>query len=541
MKIMKSLICECGHTNLNSASICEKCDRPLNSKEGLLDMRYEGVARRSLTYRKNLIDKIWLFFSSVKVGVWIIVITLSASAIGTILPQEMYIPPSANPASHYKEQYGVAGQIYYFLGFHNLYQSWWYMLLLALMGLSLVIASIDRVVPLYKALKKQRVYRHRAFLERQRIYGVTKYALSNEGFELLKERLAGKGYRVGDEKDSIFAEKGRFSRWGPYINHLGLIIVLIGAMLRFFPGMYVDETLWIRDGETKVIPGTKGDFYLSNDKFVIETYGSEDERYQAAIDKIEGVIVKNYQTNAVLLENTSEAIVGAEPTLKEIKKWKIKVNEPLKFNGYAIYQVSYKLNEFHKMSFTLEEKSTGTSFGEIKVDLFDPETDYDLGNGYRVELLEYFPDFEFDEKGPTTKSKIPNNPAFVFNMYTPETKEGETSFVAIKENLEPLGVNQYKMTFSGLDVRNITALTVRKDLTLGIIALGGLIFMIGVVQGMYWNHRRIWFQINEDEVLLAGHTNKNWYGLKKDIELVVKDSGVSIPIDQKEGEDIQND
>ena len=48
------------------------------------------------------------------------------------------------------------------------------------------------------------------------------------------------------------AEKGRFSRWGPYVNHIGLIIFLIGGMLRFVPGMYVDKVLWLREGETKV-------------------------------------------------------------------------------------------------------------------------------------------------------------------------------------------------------------------------------------------------------------------------------------------------
>ena len=56
-------------------------------------MRYEGSARRSQTYNKTIVDKIWNFFSSVKIGVSLIVITLIASAVGTIFPQEMYIPP----------------------------------------------------------------------------------------------------------------------------------------------------------------------------------------------------------------------------------------------------------------------------------------------------------------------------------------------------------------------------------------------------------------------------------------------------------------
>ena len=64
------------------------------------------------------------------------------------------------------------------------------------------------------------------------------------------------------EDGNVLAEKGRFSRWGPYVNHIGLIIFLFGVMLRSLPSMYVDEALWLRDGEMKEIPGTEGQYYL---------------------------------------------------------------------------------------------------------------------------------------------------------------------------------------------------------------------------------------------------------------------------------------
>ena len=92
-------------------------------------MRYEGSARRSQTYNKTIIDKIWNFFSSVKVGVWLIVITLVASAVGTIFPQEMYIPPTMPAEEYYQDQYGWFGKLYYQLGFNNLYSSWWYLVI----------------------------------------------------------------------------------------------------------------------------------------------------------------------------------------------------------------------------------------------------------------------------------------------------------------------------------------------------------------------------------------------------------------------------
>ncbi|WP_456278474.1 cytochrome c biogenesis protein ResB [Bacillus sp. AK128] len=534
---MENVKCECGHVNPLGTVLCESCGKPLEDKapQKLLDMRYDGSARRSQVYKKSIIDKIWNFFSSVKVGVWLIVITLVASTLGTIYPQEMYIPPNVTPSEFYKDQYGWTGQLYYALGFHDMYASWWYLIMIASIGISLVICSIDRVVPLYRALKKQGVTRHESFLKRQRLFAKTSFQENqNEAFKKIEENLKKRKYNVREENGNILAEKNRFSRWGPYVNHIGLIIFLIGCMLRFVPAMYIDEVLWIREGETEVIPGTEGKYFLKSDSFKVELYDreTEPEVFDATLERV-GSVVKNYQTDAVLYERKGDIIHGADPELEVVKEHPIRVNEPLKHDGYALYQVDYKLNEFNSMSFNLVDKATEETFGPLKVNLLDPATDYDLGNGYRVELMSYFADFYFDGDGnPASKSKVPNNPAFVFNMITPSTPDGEVSFVAIQENIEPLGENQYKMEFAGIEVKNVSGLTVRRDYTLGILGVGGAIFMIGVIQGMYWHHRRIWIYQKENEIWVAAHTNKNWFGIKKELEIVVAGTGVTVPVDQ---------
>jgi len=536
VRALKEIKCECGHVNPIGTIFCEACGKPFESNENikLLDMRYEGSARRSLTHTKTIVDKIWSFFSSVKVGVWLIVITLASSAIGTIFPQEMYITPGIEPAEYYKTEYGFLGQLYYQLGFNNLYGSWWYMILIASIGISLVICSLDRVIPLYKALKKQGVKRHPSFLKRQRVHGT---GTPHEGdLERVQINLKKRNYKVKVEDGNVLAEKGRFSRWGPYVNHIGLIIFLFGAMLRFLPSMYVDEALWLRDGETKEIPGTDGQYYLKNEKFIKEVYdkSKDKEVFDEAIDRVgDKMIAKNFQTNAVLYKAVGENIAGQKPKLEKVKEAEIRVNEPLKFDQFAVYQVDYKESEFKSMSFHLQNKENNQKLGPIKVDLANPTEKYDLGNGYSLELLSYFPDFYFDENGrPNTKTKLPNNPAFVFKMFTPETPDGEVSFVGIQQNIEPDGNNKYKMSFAGVEMQNATALTVRKDLTLWILGIGGFIFMVGVIQGMYWNHRRIWIQRVNDEWWVAGHTNKNWFGLKKDIERVLEGTAIPQPHDK---------
>lgn len=536
---MNDVKCECGHVNPHGTVLCESCGKVLleqGNDQELVDMRYEGSARRSQTYNKTIVDKTWNFFSSVKVGVSLIVITLMASSIGTIFPQEMYIPPIMPASEYYEDQYGFLGKMYYELGFHNLYSSWWYLILIASIGVSLVICSLDRVIPLYRALKKQRVTRHEGFLKRQRLFGTSSVTNETDAIEKIKINLRAKRYKIREENGNILAEKGRFSRWGPYVNHIGLIIFLIGCMLRFVPGMYIDKILWIREGETKVIPETNGEYYLTNNKFIFEVYNKEIDKqvFEEAIDR-SGMMAKNYQSNVTLSKKQGDSVPGEKPELEKVKDFQIRVNQPLKFEGFALYQVDYKLDELNKMTFALTRKSTNEELGIITVDLYNPKDNYDLGNGYTVEVMGYFPDFEFADNGePTTKSRIPNNPAFVFNMISPEKPTGESSFVAIQQTIEPFGDNQYKMSFKGIETKNVSALTVRKDLTLWIIGLGGFIFMIGVIQGAYWNHRRIWVQRIDGKIWLAAHTNKNWHGLKREIKMVVEHSEVPEPDDQQQ-------
>ena len=538
---MEKLQCQCGHTNPPGTILCESCGRSLTEEEQkkqLVDMRYEGTARRSQTYNKSIIDKIWNFFSSVKVGVGIIVVLLVAAAIGTIFPQQQYInvasTDEAGIKAYYADVYGEFGKIYHFLGFHDLYNSIWFIILVGMLAISLIIASLDRFLPLYKSLKNQRVLRHKSFMTKQRIFAEGE--APEDTLQKSEEKLKELKYNVRVDKNGLLAEKGRFSRWGPYVNHIGLIIFLFGVMLRMMPGFYVDESLWIREGETRAIPEAPG-YYLENLGFTVETYTGEgdEERFGEAIERV-GTVVKNYQTDIVLYKAPESSVAGATEDMEEIKRHAIRVNQPLKFDGYAAYQMDFKQNELKAMTFDLTNKETEESLGSMTVDLTNPANSYDMENGARVDLLGYYPDFSGFENGePQTATPVPNNPGFLVRMFTPETPEGEVSFIVIQDTIEPLGENQYKLTFQSAETRDVSGLTIRKDRTLPILGLGGLIFMIGVAQGMYFNHRRFWIQQQADgRVILAGHTNKNWFGLKKDLDQVSEFASLPPYTDQQE-------
>jgi cytochrome c biogenesis protein len=533
--------CECGHVNPVGTMLCESCGAPLESeRQGQkLDMRYEGAARRSQTFHKTFVDRVWNFFSSVRNAVIMIVLTLVASAIGTIFPQERYIPVPKPAEVYYPEAYGTLGLIYYKLGFHNLYSSWWFIALMLGIGVSLVICSLDRVVPLYRALKKQRVKRDKRFLQMQKVSAQVEVNEQDEQqlLDTLARALTKRRYEVRREQNALLGEKGRFSRWGPYINHVGLILFLLGCLMRLIPGFYLDQYVWVREGQTVPVPETN--YYVKNEQFVKEYYNENE--FPEKLD-LDGAVVKEYRTQAVLYENENANVPGAEPKLKEVARHDIRVNHPLKYEGLLLYQSGEQENQLQALNVKLVETKTNKPLGSIKIDLLSPPNEIIVSDQVKVQVLQYFPDFALDDKKqPITKTTEPNNPAFILNTITPQTPKGEKQWIFLGNTLTADGkppIITYQ--FAKPDLVDVSGLMVRKDSSLPVIFFGAGICMIGLVMGFYWQHRRVWFQIEDGKLFVAAHTNKNWFGLKSEIVKVLEANGYSISVAQLEKEDKQS-
>lgn len=525
---LEQIKCEyCGHENPSGTQLCQSCGKMINSnydKRKIKDvMRYDGSAIRSKTRSKTVFDKIWIFFTSIKVGVILILILTIGSAIGTIFPQEYFIPIGVNAEAYYAENYGTLGTLYFELGFHNLYSSWWFIILTGLLALSIIAASIDRGIPLYKSLKNQRVKKHPTYYKRQRIF------LEDEDSSHIGSVIQGlekRRYKVTREGKHFLLEKGRLSRWGPYINHVGLIILLFGSMLRFFPGMYVDEIIYIQEGDTVQVPNTDGQYYIENNEFIVDIYDENSGSvFDTTLQSSNENVVSNYQTNMTFYENTSNEVVGASPNLKEIDTESIQVNHPYRFDNFELYQSSFDNTQLKTMTFRLED-SEGNEIGEqFTVDLENTEEEYNIGEeNIIVNLRAYAPDFlEVGDNGTLiSETPIPNNPAFVFEVSDGESIE--LSLLQIMNTEEITEDNQYSIRFVDAENHMATVLTLKKDLTMPIIATGFIIFLIGLSIGSYINHRRIWIN-SENKLILAAHTNKNYFGLIKELNNILKDNG----------------
>lgn len=534
--------CECGHTNPVGTLLCESCGKPLEldltDKAAFPDMRYEGMARRSQTYTTTIVDRIWNTFSSVKVAIWIIFVILVASGVGTIFPQQQYIPvpvpTELDVERFYTDTYGILGTIFYQLGFHNMYSSWWFVLLLVLLGASLIICSLDRVIPLYKALNKPRLNQHKSFLKGQKLYAETKQPMDRSAEEILAqsaEALKKKGYYLFQTDRALLAEKGRFSRWGPYVNHIGLILFLIGVLMRSLPGFHLDEYVWVREGETVPIPETP--YYVKNLGFKVEYY-SEDEMVQK-LDLKGGVIAKSYQTDAILYLNRNADTPGAKPDLVEVQSGPIIVNHPMKYEDIYLYQSGYQEMKLGALNFTLIDLKNGDKeVGPIKLDLYNPQEEIQVADGMKVRILDYFPDFAMGKDGkPITQTNLPKNPMFALEVLDERDAINEKLVYLQGSILTQKDNPRYGLKIEMPDLVDISGLNVRTDKALPLIFFGSFVFMIGVSMGFFWQHRRIWVQLQEGNVLIAGHTNKNWFGLRKEVQGMVEQTNLSVTLEDK--------
>ncbi|WP_019638974.1 cytochrome c biogenesis protein ResB [Paenibacillus fonticola] len=549
--MIKNTKCECGHQNPVGTVLCEACGKPqfeekMENSGELLEMRYDGVARRSQRANPNFIDKVWNFFSSVKVAVYLIIITLVGAMLGTVFTQEtMFV--TINPETYYKTKYGTIGHIYYKLGLSDTFNSWWFILLLVMIGASLVICSLDRVLPLYRALSKQKIRKHMQFLTRQRVvYQGPIHENSAAWIERAVTPLKKKGYRVHTEGGALLAEKQRFSRWGPYVIHIGLIVFLLAVLFRGLPGLHMDEHYWFPEGEITPIPDTH--FYLKNEKFTVEYY-TEDEMSEDFKDQGK-VVPKLFETKAVLYQCVARCDDPlAEPELKEVHRHNIQVNDPLNYKGFQAYQFSFEnISELRSVQPTLVDKETGEVYGKFKLTMNDPDTEYQVGP-YKLVLKDKYMDFGLDEqKRPISKSGEPNAPAFLFTITGPGLPEdgGQYIYFPYLQQQQYYGQDQLNQRLGGtnnkleLDLAAMTDvdiieynsyLNIRVDRVMPFVWTGLGIVMIGLIMGFYWQHRRIWLRVDDGIVTLGGHTTKNWFGMRREVSSFLQ--GMGIEVDEK--------
>ena len=224
-------------------------------------------------------------------GMILLVLIAACSVAGSLIPQQ-------REAMEYVSRYGAdAAEWIMRLGLHDVFSAPYFIVLMAALCLNLLLCSVIRVVKLRGAGK--RLQAAAAAMER-------KPAPADQ----LHAYFARRGYRKTKQGGVTLYSKYAVGFYGSFLTHLALIVLLVVGAATVYGADVQDRT--VMPGQTLTLEdGTT---------LTVNAFQIEDET--GRLDYASRIVMKDGKGN-----ESSQTVV--------------RVNEPLRFGGYKVYQQTY--------------------------------------------------------------------------------------------------------------------------------------------------------------------------------------------------------
>jgi cytochrome c biogenesis protein len=430
---------------------------------------------------RGFIEKLWDFFCSLKLTIFLLITLALTSIIGTVLPQGQLPPEYVAQVSPFKLQ------LYSALGFFDMYHSWWFVTLLYMMSLNLTCCSIKRLPHVYKFVSEPAL----TLDEAARKNHPMKMECSFSGpADIARKRVtdfmaAEFGKPLATESDSelqLFAQKNPWSRLGVYVVHSSILVIFIGGIIGSLFGF---------SGFVNITEGTSVTSFTSRSGKAMPL-GFELRCEQFSVSHYDNGVPKEFKSILTVLEN-------GKP-VKDYTNARIIVNDPLHYKGITFYQSSY--GNAGNYFFTITDKN-GKNSSNLTV---SAESGYVLPDGSVLRVAQTTADIAPFEQGRS-------GPAAAVELISPAG--GAEKFV-IYANHQDLNVKHakehnwnYILHYKGTEEKLYTGLQVSKDPGVWFVWLGCTLMVVGLYIAFFMSHKRVWVVVKKGHVFMYGNVNKN--------------------------------
>ena len=238
--------------------------------------------------------KLIKFLRSMTFGMILLGLILLCSFPGSVIAQ-------GNSADWYVQTYPNWHGVILNLGLDDVFGSWYFIALLALLCLNLTLCSLVRIRNVVKASRRASA----AAAERQ-----TKVVLSPEDVAQVRELLETQHYKQEVFGETTVYSKNAIGWYGSFVTHLAILLtVLFGAAALYLPRV-MDQTCF--PGESLVMEDGTSIF--------VESFHIENELGELDYASIIDIRLADGRSTG---------------------KQEISVNYPLSFGGYKVYQQTY--------------------------------------------------------------------------------------------------------------------------------------------------------------------------------------------------------
>ena len=428
---------------------------------------------------KNPFNKVLQSLSSVKTGVILLILVVIASAIGTFVLQR-----PTSEADQVERTYSPQTLAWLDrLGLTDVFHSWWFATLLALVATSIILVSIDRFPRAWKVLT--RPYKvadshFRAVLPTQEKIATKDGPAALEVADRAFRKAGLRPQRVTIGKDvSLYAERNRLSVLAVYIIHASLLLIFVGGIvdaiygykgfLMLTKGQSVSE-LELSDKRIKKLP-----FTLRFDTGAREDYADGSP--------------KQWWSQVSVLQNGNV-----------IEKKKIEVNEPLVRDGLRFFQSTFGTSEqVDSITVIVSNKKTAEKKEIILAGGNPAQIDADTS----IAIQRFIPDYVVRDNEIYKRSNDPVNPAIELFVTSKAAAPKEVWLFPSTPNAPAAEFDSYSFAFkpgSGT-LAPFTGLSVSHEPGQWAVWGGCILMGIGLTLAFYCVHRRYWVAIVEDAKL----------------------------------------
>ncbi len=426
-------------------------------------------------------NALWIFFASTKLALSLLIVLAIASVIGTLIPQ------NENP-SIYVQQYGQAmTRFFQLLDITNMYRSWWFITLLALLSLNLIVCTFDRLPGVWRKVLTNNLDMDPGRLAKMPFSGtftVTKQApaLTTE-IESAMTKEGWRPQRANTSAGILFSStKGAWTRLGVFVVHLSILIIFMGAIIGIFFGY--KAFVMLPEGATtnKVYEASSQrpislDFQLRCDRFTLSLY--------------ENGAPKEYRSDLTVIEEGKEKF-----------KKSIVVNDPLSHKGITFYQASYQGSSEYQVQ--VENNRTK----KAQIFILSPKRKVPWQEeGINLGIINTV------DSGPSTK---------MIKLWFSNDKNDTTSFWLSPGRPKTIDEKDMDYTVTLVKQRYATGLQVAKDPGVWYVYVGCIMMLLGFLVAFFLSHKRVWVLIEQKGdhsiVLVAGTVNKNRLGFEKNFQ-----------------------
>lgn len=502
-----------------------------------------------------LLNRVLDFLSSVRVGVVSLCVLVVFAMIGMLIVQQNV----GGFDTWYVGLTPAEKTVFGYLGFFDIYHSWYFNLLLLFLSLNIILASIDRFPSAWSYITEPKLTATRDWLLGRREHAVIEQtrdpgdveaaiirAFESEGFKASVTPRTTTEYALDESgrKDfskvikrtttTVFGERGSWNRLGAYVIHVALLTLFLGHFVAFQTGF---------DADVRMIPGERTDeiqliqFNLDKkERFNVKLPFSIDctDIEQKLIDENGGIDITNtldWRTQ-IKINDPSYGTTTADVSL----------NKPFTYRGYRFFQAqTIPVGNARIIDLELTPQNGGP-VETVQIQRLGSAT---LSDGTKIAYTDFEADFTLNNGQPDTRSAEYNNPAAVLNVTRPG--QAPVRVFAFAQKLPegaPVGAPKagymwHLASFEKAPMAHI--LSIKYDpFNAHFIAwyIGGFGLVLSLMLVFFFSHKRVWASIEErgdgtTEVVLAGEANRNQIGFRDKFNKIAERLGAAQPDDDK--------